>query len=107
MVNLETLSILILIGLYHFPFEWPFSFVFASRAGEGVRCTSYDLCRAVVRGWAVSHSEARDIRHSDIMCRYNLSSLLLLCSNDVETNPGPLTPLARGPNLEKAVTDLK
>ena len=44
---------------------------------------------------------------SDIMCRYNLSSLLLLCSNDVETNPGPLTPLARGPNLEKAVTDLK
>ena len=41
------------------------------------------------------------------MCRYNLSSLLLLCSNDVETNPGPLTPLARGPNLEKAVTDLK
>ena len=42
-----------------------------------------------------------------IMCRYNLSSLLLLCSNDVETNPGPLTPLARGPNLEKAVTDLK
>ena len=82
--------------------------MFASRAGEGVSCTSYDLCRAVVRGWpAVSHShlcsEARDI----IMCRYNLSSLLLLCSNDVETNPGPLTPLARGPNLEKAVTDLK
>lgn len=41
------------------------------------------------------------------MLRFNLCSLLLLCSNDVETNPGPLTPLARGPNLEKAVTDLK
>ena len=38
---------------------------------------------------------------------YNLSALLLLCANDVETNPGPLTPLARGPNLEKAVTDLR
>ena len=38
---------------------------------------------------------------------FNLCSLLLLCSNDVETNPGPLTPLARGPNLEKAVTDLR
>ena len=41
------------------------------------------------------------------MTMYNLSALLLLCANDVETNPGPLTPLARGPNLEKAVTDLR
>ena len=44
---------------------------------------------------------------SQDMLRFNLSWLLLLCANDVETNPGPLTPLARGPNLEKAVTDLK
>ena len=27
--------------------------------------------------------------------------LLVLLSGDVETNPGPLAPLARGPNLEK------
>ena len=26
---------------------------------------------------------------------------LILLSGDVETNPGPLAPLARGPNLEK------
>ena len=38
---------------------------------------------------------------------WNFALFLLLCSNDVETNPGPLAPLARGPNLEKAVIDLK
>ena len=38
---------------------------------------------------------------------WNISSFLLVCSNDVESNPGPLAPLARGPNLEKAVVDLK
>ena len=27
--------------------------------------------------------------------------LLILLCGDVETNPGPLAPLARGPNLEK------
>ena len=40
-------------------------------------------------------------------CLWKISQLLLLCSNDVESNPGPLAPLSRGPNLEKAVTDLK
>ena len=30
-----------------------------------------------------------------------LPLLLVLLSGDVETNPGPLAPLARGPNLEK------
>ena len=30
-----------------------------------------------------------------------LPLLLILLSGDVETNPGPLAPLARGPNLEK------
>ena len=30
-----------------------------------------------------------------------LPFLLILLSGDVETNPGPLAPLARGPNLEK------
>ena len=42
-----------------------------------------------------------------IILFWNISSHLLVCSNDVESNPGPLAPLARGPNLEKAVVDLK
>ena len=76
--------------------------MFASRAGEGVSCTSYDLCGQYCRT-AVTTAI---VRPGD-MCLFNLCSLLLLCSNDVESNPGPLTPLARGPNLEKAVTDLR
>ena len=40
-------------------------------------------------------------------CLWDISRVLLLCSNDVESNPGPLAPLSRGPNLEKAVTDLR
>ena len=45
----ETFSIWILTWLDYFPFKWSVNFVFASRAGEGVSCTSYDLCRAVVQ----------------------------------------------------------
>ena len=44
---------------------------------------------------------------SGSVCTFNICVLLLLCSNDIEMNPGPLAPLARGPNLEKAVTDLR
>lgn len=35
------------------------------------------------------------------MGRITLLLLLILLCGDVETNPGPLAPLARGPNLEK------
>ena len=35
------------------------------------------------------------------MVDVDLPLLLILLCGDVETNPGPLAPLARGPNLEK------
>ena len=35
------------------------------------------------------------------MVGVDLPLLLILLCGDVETNPGPLAPLARGPNLEK------
>ena len=38
---------------------------------------------------------------------WGLSLFLLLCSNDVETNPGPLAPLARGASIEKTVSELR
>ena len=49
----------------------------------------------------------KDVSVIVTMCNYNICAFLILCSNDVESNPGPLVPLVRGPNLEKAVTDLR
>jgi hypothetical protein len=39
--------------------------------------------------------------------QWDVSALRLLCSNDVESNPGPLQPLTRGMSVEKVMVDFR
>jgi hypothetical protein len=42
-----------------------------------------------------------------VLLQWDLAALRLLCSNDVESNPGPLQPLSKGFSMDKVMMDFR